>query len=133
MAQVYCTFGLITRNPRRNDVPIDSHKIHLAAEKASKFWLWGFWRILETKITLTNWFKGFVLVAETGFEPAIFVDELMIGLTEYFAFYNIQRPHESLGQITPDVVYRSGIGGGAMILDKYLWTEKDKKTETVWM
>jgi putative transposase len=60
------------------------------------------------------------LVAETGFEPAIFVDELMIGLTEYFAFYNIQRPHESLGQITPDVVYRSGIGGGAMILDKYL-------------
>ena len=56
--------------------------------------------------------------------------ELMIGLTEYFAFYNIQRPHQSLGQITPDVVYRSGIGGGAMILDKYPRTEKDKKSET---
>jgi putative transposase len=54
----------------------------------------------------------------------------MIGLTEYFAFYNIQRPHQSLGQIPPDVVYRSGIGGGAMILDKYLRTEKDKKSET---
>ena len=39
--------------------------------------------------------------------------ELMIGLTEYFAFYNIQRPHQSLGQIPPDVVYRSGIGGVA--------------------
>jgi putative transposase len=31
--------------------------------------------------------------------------ELMIGLTEYFAFYNIQRPHQSLEQIPPDVVY----------------------------
>ena len=30
--------------------------------------------------------------------------ELMIGLTEYFVFYNIQRPHQSLGQITPVVV-----------------------------
>jgi putative transposase len=56
--------------------------------------------------------------------------ELMIGLTEYFAFYNIQRPHQSLGQIPPDVVYRSGIGGGAMILDKYPRTEKDKKSGT---
>ena len=54
----------------------------------------------------------------------------MIGLTEYFAFYNIQRPHQSLGQIPPDVVYRSGIGGGAMILDKYPRTEKDKKSGT---
>ena len=74
------------------------------------------------------------MVAEAGFEPTIFVGELMIGLTEYFAFfYNIQRPHQSLGQITPDVVYRSEIGGDAMILDKYLWIEKDKKTEAVWM
>ena len=38
--------------------------------------------------------------------------ELMIGLTEYFAFYNGQRPHQSLGQQTPDVVYRSAVGGG---------------------
>jgi len=45
--------------------------------------------------------------------------ELMIGLTEYFVFYNVKRPHQSLGQITPDIVYRSAIGGGAMILDKY--------------
>jgi putative transposase len=52
----------------------------------------------------------------------------MIGLTEYFAFYNIQRPHQSLGQIPPDAVYRSWIGGGAMILDKYPRTEKDKKS-----
>ena len=31
--------------------------------------------------------------------------ELMIGLTEYFSFCNIQRPHQSLGQITPYVEY----------------------------
>jgi putative transposase len=45
--------------------------------------------------------------------------ELMVGLTEYFAFYNGERPHQSLGQKTPDVVYRSGLGGGAIIVDKF--------------
>lgn len=45
--------------------------------------------------------------------------ELTIGLTEYFAFYNGQRPHQSLGQQTPDVVYRSAVGGGAIIVDKF--------------
>ena len=47
------------------------------------------------------------------------VGELTIGLIEYFAFYNGERPHQSLGQETPDVVYQTGMGGGAMILDKY--------------
>ena len=45
--------------------------------------------------------------------------ELLVGLTEYFVFYNNERPHQSLGDRTPDVVYRTGIGGGAMILDKF--------------
>jgi len=45
--------------------------------------------------------------------------ELTIGLSEYFTFYNSERPHQSLGQRTPDVVYQTGIGGGAMIVDKY--------------
>ena len=45
--------------------------------------------------------------------------ELLVGLTEYFAFYNGERPHQSLGQKTPDVVYRSGVGGGALIVDKF--------------
>jgi len=56
--------------------------------------------------------------------------ELMIGLTEYFVFYNVKRPHQSLGQITPDIVYRSAIGGGAMILDKYPRAEKERKSKT---
>ena len=58
------------------------------------------------------------------------VGELMIGLTEYFDFYNARRPHQSLEQITPDVVYRTAIGGGAMILDKYSRTGKEAKSET---
>jgi hypothetical protein len=29
-----------------------------------------------------------------------------------------ERPHQSLGQKTPDVVYRAAIGGGAVIVDK---------------
>ena len=40
--------------------------------------------------------------------------ELLLGLSEYFAFYNGERPHQSLGQQTPDVVYRSALGGGAV-------------------
>ncbi len=47
------------------------------------------------------------------------MDELMAGLAEYFIFYNGERPHQSLGQKTPDVVYRTGTGGGAIIVDKY--------------
>jgi putative transposase len=45
--------------------------------------------------------------------------ELTVGLTEYFIFYNTERPHQSLGQKTPEVVYRSAIGGGAVIVDKF--------------
>ncbi len=45
--------------------------------------------------------------------------ELMVGLSEYFAFYNGERPHPSLGHKTPDVVYRTAIGGGAVIVDKF--------------
>jgi putative transposase len=47
------------------------------------------------------------------------MDELRVGLTEYFAFYNGERPHQSLGQQTPEVVYRTALGGGAKIVDKF--------------
>jgi len=45
--------------------------------------------------------------------------ELLLGLAQYFAFYNTERPHQSLDYETPASVYRSGIGGGALIVDKY--------------
>ena len=45
--------------------------------------------------------------------------DLTAGLVKYFALYNGERPHQSLANITPDVVYRSAIGGGAVIVDKY--------------
>lgn len=45
--------------------------------------------------------------------------ELMIGLTEYFVFYNGERPHQSLGNLTPDEVYATASGGGARIADKF--------------
>jgi putative transposase len=44
--------------------------------------------------------------------------ELTVGLAEYFAFYNGERPHQSLGQKTPEVVYQTAMGCGAMTLDK---------------
>lgn len=45
--------------------------------------------------------------------------DLMVGLAQYFAFYNEALPHQSLGYLTPDSICRSGAGGGAMIEDKY--------------
>ena len=45
--------------------------------------------------------------------------ELLIGLTKYFVFYNGERPHQALGNQTPDAVHTSSVGGGAMIVDKY--------------
>jgi putative transposase len=45
--------------------------------------------------------------------------ELTLGLATYFAFYNAERPHQSLDYQTPDAVYRSAEGGGALILVKY--------------
>ncbi len=50
--------------------------------------------------------------------------DLLLGLTEYFVFYNTERPHQSLGYDTPVHVYRTAGGGGAMIVDKY--SEKTK-------
>jgi len=61
--------------------------------------------------------------------------ELMIGLTEYFVFYNGERPHQSLGNRTPAAVYTTASGGGARIVDKFSKTgaapsscEKDGQT-----
>jgi putative transposase len=45
--------------------------------------------------------------------------ELMMGLAQYFAFYNAERPHQALAYATPDHVYRNGVGGGALIVDKF--------------
>ncbi|MEJ1472459.1 MAG: IS3 family transposase [Candidatus Sedimenticola sp. (ex Thyasira tokunagai)] len=45
--------------------------------------------------------------------------ELLTGLTEYFTFYNADRPHQSLSYKTPDKVYERGQNGGAMIVNKF--------------
>ena len=45
--------------------------------------------------------------------------ELLIGLAKYLAFYNGERPHQALGNQTPDMVHANASGGGAMIVDKY--------------
>ena len=54
--------------------------------------------------------------------------ELRLGLTEYFAFYNGERPHQSLGNRTPDAVYHSGEGGGARIVDRFGGTPEPTAT-----
>jgi putative transposase len=50
--------------------------------------------------------------------------ELLIGLTKYFAFYNTERPHQSLENQTPQEVHKTSSGGGAMIVDKYRTKER---------
>jgi putative transposase len=49
---------------------------------------------------------------------------LHLGLTDYFDFYNTERPHQSLGNLTPIQVYQTANGGGARIVDKF----KERKT-----
>ena len=44
---------------------------------------------------------------------------LLLGLTDYFLFYNGERRHQSLGYATPDVVYFTATGGGAKIVDRF--------------
>ncbi len=47
------------------------------------------------------------------------IQDLLLGLTQYFRFYNQERWHQSLNYKTPDEVYTTAIGGGAMIVDKF--------------
>ena len=45
--------------------------------------------------------------------------ERLLGLTAYFACYHGARPHQGLGNRTPEAVHRSGDGGGAGIADRH--------------
>jgi len=45
--------------------------------------------------------------------------ELTLGLTEYFSYYNGERPHQSLAYKVPNAVYRTAEGGGAIVIDKF--------------
>jgi len=59
--------------------------------------------------------------------------ELLLGLSEYFVFYNTERTHQSLDYNTPEVVYRTARGGGASIVDKFSEGKKhvrEQSTET---
>lgn len=56
--------------------------------------------------------------------------ELTLGLTDYFAFYNGERPHQALANRTPDQVYASGQGGGATIVDKFC-KQANRETEAL--
>ena len=40
-------------------------------------------------------------------------------MAQYFAFYNARRPHKSLSYQTPDQIYSDGVGGCALILDRF--------------
>jgi len=45
--------------------------------------------------------------------------ELTLGLTEYFGYYNRERPHQALSYRTPNQIYLSGQGGGASVADHF--------------
>lgn len=56
--------------------------------------------------------------------------ELTVGLAQYFAFYNAERPHQALGYETPNGVYRAGTGGGALIVDKFGDADQEQGKES---
>jgi putative transposase len=47
------------------------------------------------------------------------LQDLIMGLTSYFLFYNEERRHQALDYQTPSLVYQTAKGGGAMIVDKF--------------
>lgn len=47
------------------------------------------------------------------------LQDLLMGLTSYFLFYNEERQHQSLDYQTPSQVYQKAKGGGAKIVDKF--------------
>lgn len=47
------------------------------------------------------------------------MSSLLMGLTDYFVFYNDGRPHQSLGYETPSTAYKNATGGGAKIVDNF--------------
>lgn len=47
------------------------------------------------------------------------MQDLLIGLTCYFQFYNDERRHQALDYKTPAQVYQAATGGGARIVDKF--------------
>lgn len=55
--------------------------------------------------------------------------DLTVGLGIYFTFYNTERPHQALGQKTPDVAYRNAMHGGAVIVDRFPGREKETGLE----
>ena len=57
--------------------------------------------------------------------------QLMVGLNKYFVLYNTERPHQSLDYKTPDSVYTSASGGGALIIDKFKERSKTEDQKTV--
>ena len=57
------------------------------------------------------------------------LSELQLGLTDYFVFYNTERPHQSLNYSTPDEIYRTASGGGASIVDQFS-ERKTTRSET---
>jgi putative transposase len=56
------------------------------------------------------------------------IGELLIGLAGYFAFYNGERPHQALNHETPADVYRTALGGGALIVDKFSANTQQQST-----
>jgi putative transposase len=63
---------------------------------------------------------------------AISMAELMVGLAQYFTFYNVGRPHQSLGYRASDEVYRNGEGGDALIFDRYGANSAGDETKPCW-
>jgi putative transposase len=52
--------------------------------------------------------------------------DLILGLAQYFAYYNTERPHQALDYKTPHQVYSDAQGGGASIPDYFVDKRENK-------
>ncbi|MDD5463499.1 MAG: integrase core domain-containing protein [Methylococcales bacterium] len=71
------------------------------------------WTIFLSRLWRTVKYENVYLKKYDGMQ------DLLLGLTQYFLFYNEDRRHQSLSYETPDEVYQTAMDGGAKIIDKY--------------
>lgn len=100
--------------------------ISILQEKGIKISMDGRGRALDNIFVERLWRS--VKYEDVYLKNYIGLPELLIGLTEYFFFYNTERYHQALGYKTPDYVYQTANGGGAKIVDHFT-DKRDSSTE----
>ena len=90
----------MSKTKRRKNLPVPTARCthHVSQSIAERLW--------RTVKYEDVYLKGYAMIGE-----------LLLGLTQYFGFYNGERAHQALNNRTPKQMCRSSTGGRAIIVD----------------